>query len=185
MSAQDQLNIDALAKQAFEILSDGEVTFGEIVQLGATLACKVNQFEHLSGLEKQHLVIKAVDLALKKILESLPSDDQEKKKKVELAASFAKETLPSVLNVVVDAARGRLDLKKPEVKKSCLSLVSLLFDCISRPKVQEPKKEIPSQEVQPKLAVEVQEAPKEKSQVPPEETSKELETIPASKVENH
>jgi hypothetical protein len=184
MSAQDQLNIDALAKQAFEILSDGEVTFGEIVQLGATLACKANQFEHLSGLEKQQFVIKAIELGLKKILESLPSEDEEKKKKVELAASFAKETLPSVLNVAVDAARGRLDLKKPEVKQTCWNIISLLFQCIDSPKAQEPKKEIPSQEVLPKPVAEVQEAPTEKSQVPPEETSKESETSPANTVES-
>lgn len=158
MTAQDQLNkhhdlLKLLANEAYEVLCDGKVTFGEIVRLGGLLASKANQFVQLAGLEKRELVLLSVEVALEKILKEkggLPEnyDDQvnylEFEKNVKAAAAFAKETLPAVLDLAVDVARGKLDLRKPEIQKTCFSLFSLLYRCMFHQKVHVPKKVIPS-----------------------------------------
>ena len=123
-----------LAHEAAEVLSDGHVSFGEVVRLGGSLAGKANRFAQISGRQKQELVIQAVDVALKQVLAlkmtSLPEDQREPfRVKIEAAASFAKETLPAVLDVAVQAARGQLDLRKPEVRKSLRQTVKSLLRC--------------------------------------------------------
>lgn len=165
-SVLDQLNIDDsvfsdLKKQAFDALSDGELTFGEIVRLGGTLAGKANQIVQLSGIQKKVLVLRVVDLALNEVLkikmECLSAEDFASfQAKIDSAVVFAKDTLPAVLDVAVDVARGHIDLKKPAVKKSCMGLLKLLFSCIGSrvPQVvQEPIKVI-QQEVQKSDVVE-------------------------------
>jgi hypothetical protein len=124
-----------LVHDAADVLSDGKVTFGEVVRLGGSLAGKANRFAQISGQQKQELVIQAVDVALKQVLAlkmtTLPEDQRETfRLKIESAAAFAKETLPAVLDVAVQAARGQLDLRKPEVRKPLwLTLKSLLKCC--------------------------------------------------------
>jgi hypothetical protein len=144
MTQTDQSNTDLkllneLAMEASLVLSDGKVTFGEIVHLGGILAGKVNQLAHLSGQQKKELVIKSVEEGLKLVLDlkkaSLPDDFE---KKISDAAAFVKETLPAVLDLACDVANGKLDLKKPVVKKTCISLFSLLFRCIKAPVPVEP-----------------------------------------------
>jgi hypothetical protein len=138
-SSTDLKVLNELAMEASLVLSDGKVTFGEIVHLGGILAGKVNQLAHLSGQQKKELVIKSVEEGLKLVLDlkkgSLPDDFE---KIVSDAASFAKETLPAVLDLACDVARGKLDLKKPALKKTCFSLASLLFRCIKAPIPVEP-----------------------------------------------
>lgn len=127
--ATDLMN--ELVKNAFDILSDGEVTFGEIVRLGGILAGKANRLVHLSGLEKQALVVKVVEIALRQVLDSKlsflsESDRDSFRQKVADAAVFAKETLPAVLDVAVSAARGQLDLRKPSVHKVLFALMKCI-----------------------------------------------------------
>ena len=127
--------IDDLVKAARDALADGEVTFGEVVQLGGLLAGKVNQFAGLSGPEKQKVVIAAVEKALELTLaekaKSLPEADREAfEKKVQTAVGFAKETLPAVLNLAVDAANGKLNLG--HVKKTCLQTLLLALRCVAK-----------------------------------------------------
>jgi hypothetical protein len=143
-SSIDSKVLDELAKEASVALLDGELTFGEIVHLGGLLASKVNQFGHLSGHQKKELVIKSVEIGLTLVVVSLPEDKKvEFQKKVDAAAAFAKETLPAVLDLACDVAKGKIDLKKPEVQKTCMSLISLLFRCAGTPpvEVKELKKE--------------------------------------------
>jgi len=114
---QDQSDIAELVAAAEEVLADGKVTFGELVYLGGKLASKVNRLEHLSGKQKQALVLEAVELGLKKVLQqkkaSLSPDEFVRfAEKVETAQMFVHETLPAVLDVAVQAARGQLDLGK-------------------------------------------------------------------------
>ena len=123
-----------LAHDAAEVLSDGKVSFGEVVRLGGSLAGKANRFAQISGQQKKELVIQAVDVALKQVLAlkmtTLPEDQREPfRVKIEAAASFAKETLPAVLDVAVQAARGQLDLRKPDVRKSLWQTVKSLLRC--------------------------------------------------------
>jgi len=117
--------LNDLVDGAAAALSDGKLSFGEIVSLGGMLAGKVNQIVHLSGVQKKALVLQVVDLALKKILVSAPADLVEK---VVAAGEFAKNVLPSVLDVAVSVSRGKLDLRKPEVlRKTCISAIAALF----------------------------------------------------------
>jgi hypothetical protein len=123
-----------LVHDAADVLSDGKVTFGEVVRLGGSLAGKANRFAQISGQQKQELVIRAVDVALKQVLAlkmaTLPEDQREPFRiKIESAAAFAKETLPAVLDVAVQAARGQLDLRKPEVRKSLWQTLKSLLKC--------------------------------------------------------
>jgi S-ribosylhomocysteine lyase LuxS involved in autoinducer biosynthesis len=146
MTAPSQSNIPeellrALVKDAADVLADGEVTFGEVVRLGGSLAGKANQFVKLSGHQKQQLVVKAVEVALEQILalknSTLPEAEREAfQQKIKTAASFAKETLPAVLDVAIQAARGQLNLMKPEVRKTLwITIVSALRCCGVQPPV--------------------------------------------------
>jgi hypothetical protein len=137
MTATSQLDIpmlDDLVKEAYDILSDGEVTFGEIVRLGGSLAGKASRFAHLSGHQKQTLVIRVVEVALEKVLKekttSLPEDQRAGfVEKIQRAAQFAKETLPSVLDVAVSAAKGKLEISSVMNKKTCWTAIKLLLRC--------------------------------------------------------
>lgn len=169
MSVKDQLNIpDDLLKvfvsEAVSVLEDGHVTFGEIVRLGGSLASKANRLSQLSGHQKQELIVKAVEDALFEILSSKKvgvdklSDEDKKsldsfEQKIKEAASFAKDTLPAVLEVAVNAARGKLDLKNPTFYKIIWEKISGFFPCIAT--------QLP---VVPKLVVQTQEVLKEKAE---------------------
>lgn len=124
MTQPDQSNMQTapehlqeLIQCAYDVLADGKVTFGEVVTLGGVLASKVNQFAQLSGLQKQGVVLDVVERALQRVLTEklggLPEEQRDEfRKKVEAASSFAKETLPSVLKLAVQASRGELNLGK-------------------------------------------------------------------------
>lgn len=133
--------IDDLVKAACDALADGELTFGEVVQLGGLLAGKVNRFAGLSGPEKQTVVLAAVAKALELILaekvKTLPEADREPfEKKVQAAVCFANETLPAVLNLAVDAANGKVDLGR--VKKTCIHTLLLALRCVAKQVPQSP-----------------------------------------------
>ena len=124
------------------MLADGKVTFGELVYLGGKLASKVNRLEHLSGKQKQALVLEAVELGLKKVLQKkkaslTPDEFVHFAEKVEAAQRFVHETLPAVLDVAVQAARGKLDLEKSAV--AGLSLLHVLCGCFGQKLPVEPK----------------------------------------------
>ena len=122
--------LNELVDGAAAALSDGHLSFGEIVSLGGMLAGKVNQIAHLSGVQKKALVLQVVDLALKKILASASAATAaaDLAEKVAAAGEFAKNVLPSVLDVAVSVSRGKLDLRKPEVlQKTCFACILALF----------------------------------------------------------
>jgi hypothetical protein len=124
-----QIDVEVLVNEAIAALADGKLSFGEIVHLGGVLAGKANQIAQLSGPEKKALVVGVVDLALQEILKKAGVDSA----KVESVGQFAKEALPAVLDVVVDAARGRLDLRKPALRAACWSGLVSLLGCTGAP----------------------------------------------------
>lgn len=146
--AKDFAELVALAREA---LSDGKMTFGEVVLLGGQLAGKVNQYGQLSGTQKQELVVRALEDALKQVLAakeaSAPSAEELEafRQKVQQAVEFAKSTLPAVLTLAVQAARGQLDLKKIDkeaVAKGCWTALKLALRCAG---VQPPEVPVPVQ----------------------------------------
>lgn len=177
------VEIDSLVAGAYDALADGQLTFGEVVQLGGLLAGKVNLFVHLSGHQKQKVVLTVLERAFEKVVaEKLPAVPEAERdalrQRAELAAQFAKETLPAVLDLAVSAARGKLDLSK--AKQTCGSLLQLLFACTSKPKVETP---VPTQGPVDQEAKKDESAPEStKSGLDPvpEESDKVVEDRPAS-----
>lgn len=181
------IEVGDLVQVARDALADGRLTFGEIVQLGGLLASKVNRFVGLSGQQKQKIVIGVIDVACKQLLSEkyghLSEEQYEQyRAKLESAQEFAKTTLPSVLDLAVSAAKGRLDLGT--VKRTCCSLVSLLRRYKSDRQVPlEPTKaivlEVPQEATKETTVVQPVE---EKSAPVPEEEKKAEEDRPANTV---
>jgi hypothetical protein len=154
-----QIDVEVLVNEASAALADGKLSIGEIVHLGGILAGKVNQISQLSGPEKKTLVVAVVDLALQELLKKVGVDSA----KVESAAQSAKEVLPAVLDVAVDVARGRLDLRKPAVQTLCWTGLTALLRCAGAPVALTPSaveskpevpQEAPQQANQPAVPVE-------------------------------
>jgi hypothetical protein len=119
------VEVGDLVQVAHDALADGHLSFGEVVQLGGLLASKVNRFVGLSGLQKQKIVLGVLEKACSDLL-AKHSDNEAYRVKLVAAQDFAKGVLPSVLELAVSAAKGRLDLG--QVKKTCW----LALKCISK-----------------------------------------------------
>jgi len=190
-STVEQLLQD-LVHEASIVLSDGQVTFGEVVHLGGLLAGKANQFAQISGQQKKSLVIQAVEIALRKTLEEKSkslSEDQlvSFRAKIEAAASFVKETMPAVLDLAVQAARGQLDLRKHEVRKTLWLTIKSLFACCgvqipSLPIPVEPVQEALKEHAQPVQTLELASAETDSSPARSEESDKAEESRQANEV---
>ena len=178
MTAQDQSGtpaiLDELVKEAHAALADGVLSFGEVVHLGGVLAGKVSQFVQLSGKEKQVLVIRAIELALEKVLSEHKDANDEFHEKVRAAASFAKETLPSVLTLAVQASKGRINLLIPETRRSLWTVVCSLLRCVCVP--------APSSSKAIEMAVLEPSKVQKEVATPPQDGSKSEEAHPASTV---
>ena len=91
------------------------------LRVGAELAVKVNGVSNLSGSEKKKLV---VDLILEALKEAEEKEKQGKSDTTQITARYdqlektVKDVLPTSLELIVSASRGKLDLKK--VKPSVL-----------------------------------------------------------------
>jgi hypothetical protein len=88
------------------------------IQLGGWLAAKVNAVKGLKGLQKQELVCRVVEDVVKR---ASPEGDAAR----DALLTAVKVALPAALSVAVDAANGRLSLKK--VSPSCLARGFLCF----------------------------------------------------------
>lgn len=184
--------MEPLIQYAMDSLADGKVTFGEMVNLGGMLASKVNQFEQLSGIQKQGLVLDVVERALQRILTEqlagLPEEQRDEfQKKIERASSFVKETLPSVLTLAVQASRGELNLGKvvqfgtsEEGVRSVWNLLGLVCPCM-KIRVEVPSKV--ATVVQLEMSkVDENQSSKEQQTPLPEDESKSQESREASTV---
>lgn len=85
------------------------------LRVGAELAVKVNAISNLSGSEKKKLI---VDLILEALKEAEKKDSLGKEDTTAIVARYAqlrktvKDVLPTSLELIVSASRGKLDLKK-------------------------------------------------------------------------
>lgn len=123
------VEIGDLVQVAHDALADGHLSFGEVVQLGGLLASKVNRFVGLSGQQKQKVVLGILEKACSDLL-AKRSDDEAYRAKLVAAQEFAKDVLPSVLDLAVSAAKGKLDLGV--VKKSCWTVLRAGLKCASK-----------------------------------------------------
>jgi len=118
---------DDLVKEAFEVLKDGEVSFGELVHLGGVMAAKANLISTLNLVQKKHLIVdvavKALEKVEKEVLSSLSDSQRESfSQKLNKATEFVKEALPAVL----DVAAGGLNMGKA---KSLMSVLARVLCC--------------------------------------------------------
>jgi hypothetical protein len=85
------------------------------LRVGAELAVKVNGISNLNGTEKKKLV---VDLILEVLKEAEEKEKQGKSDTTQITARYdqlektVKDVLPTSLELIVSASRGKLDLKK-------------------------------------------------------------------------
>lgn len=85
------------------------------LRVGAELAVKVNSVSNLTGTEKKKLV---VDLILQVLKEAEEKEKQGKSDTTQITARYdqlektVKDVLPTSLELIVSASRGKLDLKK-------------------------------------------------------------------------
>ena len=101
-----------------------------ILRVATTLAVKVNKIENMTGKEKTTFVCKILSQLLQEVEEKEKSEDgrsEEEKKSItarfDKLQKFVEEALPVSLELVVSAARGKMDLQKvsPSVWKQMCS----------------------------------------------------------------
>lgn len=117
-------NSDAALLEAIvlvrECLSDGTLDASEILRIGVFAAQKVNSLRGLTGPEKKALVLALVRKAVEA---AVPAEQHES-----VGYTTALQVLPTVLDIAVAAAHGKLALQR--VVRQRVSL-SCLFGCFS------------------------------------------------------
>ena len=203
MELQDLI---ALAK---ECKGPGNWTSASLIRVGGILAGKINTIENLSGTEKLKLVQRILIQLLaeaenKEIAE--PGLAKEEIQKIhdryDVMENIVGETLPASLELAINAARGRLDLKKIKPStwvKMCSCFATAVvhqlasMNLISEAHATQARRAIVTvQEKAEAVAVakEASEAPeppkesppKESSESPSEEVKKESEVSPPVEV---
>lgn len=103
----------------------GAVDSGAVISVGVKLAARVNALKGLSGLEKRDLVVAVLIRALEKMkAEELKKAAEESSLVTSIEARYTqlvmvvRDVLPAAVDAAIDAARGKLNLKK--IKPSVL-----------------------------------------------------------------
>ena len=111
------VDADKLVTESVIWLNTRQLDLPTAIALGGWVAAKVNAIKGLKGLQKQELVCRVVEDVVKRVCpEGAPRDG---------LLEAVKVALPAALTVAVDAANGRLSLKK--VSPSCLARGFLCF----------------------------------------------------------
>lgn len=114
-----RMELQELVALAKECKGPGNWTSASLIRVGGILAGKVNTIQNLSGTEKLKLVQRILIQLLaeaenKEIAE--PGLTKEEIQKIhdryDVLENIVGETLPASLELAINAARGRLDLKK-------------------------------------------------------------------------
>jgi hypothetical protein len=113
------MELQELLSVAKECKGPGNWTSASLIRVGGLLAGKVNSIENLSGTEKtklvQRILIQLLAETEKKEVEE-PGLSKEEIQKIhdryDVLENIVAETLPASLELAINAARGRLDLKK-------------------------------------------------------------------------
>jgi hypothetical protein len=113
------MELQELLSVAKECKGPGNWTSASLIRVGGILAGKVNSIENLSGTEKtklvQRILIQLLAETEKKEVEEpgLSKDEIQKiHDRYDVLENIVAETLPASLELAINAARGRLDLKK-------------------------------------------------------------------------
>ena len=85
-------------------LADGKLDSGEILRIGVFVAEKANGFLGMSGVEKKAFVLRVVKEA---VVAAVPPEQVEK-----VGSTAALSVLPAVLDIAIQAARGKFALEK-------------------------------------------------------------------------
>jgi hypothetical protein len=127
--------VKELVDEASKALEDGELTFNELISLGGLLAQKVGIFSQLTGPQKQELVIHSIQEAISQVIREKvksnigPEQLEEIKKKLEIARSFAENSIPVVLSLVVKASHGQI-VVTPEQATAAQSGLTKFLNCL-------------------------------------------------------
>lgn len=127
--------VKELVDEAAKALEDGELTFNELISLGGLLAQKVGVFSQLTGSQKQELVIHSIQEAIsvvirEKVKSNITAEQLEDlKKKLEIARTFAENSIPVVLSLVVKASNGQI-VVTPEQAAATQSGLSKFINCL-------------------------------------------------------
>ena len=92
----------------------GKPDAGVLISVGVKLAARVNGLQGLSGSAKRDLVV----LVLSQTLEKMKKDGSLTEEQFAQLHSVAREAVPAAIEAALDAARGKLNLRK--VKPSVL-----------------------------------------------------------------
>ena len=113
------MELNELVTLAKECKGPGNWTSGSLIRVGGILAGKVNAIQNLSGTEKLKLVQRILLQLLaeaenKEIAEPGLNEDSIQKihDRYDTLEATVADTLPASLELAINAARGRLDLKK-------------------------------------------------------------------------
>lgn len=113
------MELNELVNLAKECKGPGNWTSGSLIRVGGILASKVNSIQNLSGTEKLKLVQRILLQLLaeaenKEVSEPGLSADEIQKihDRYDTLEATVGDTLPASLELAINAARGRLDLKK-------------------------------------------------------------------------
>ncbi len=133
----EEITLSQLKASGRKWMSQREWNSASLISLGGSLAAEVNAVSSLSGPQKQTLVV----LAVKELVKESVKGSTGELAKAQQLLQIADDVLPACLNLAVSAARGKLDLKKIDLKrvqKTCFAfLPSLLTLCLPKEQVNQ------------------------------------------------
>jgi hypothetical protein len=192
------MELQELIALAKESKGPGNWTSASLIRVGGILASKVNTIQNLSGTEKLKLVQRILIQLLaeaenKEIAEpELSKEDIQKiHDRYDVLENIVGETLPASLELAINAARGRLDLKKVKPSTwikicSCVGVAVVhqlaSMNLISEAHATQARRAIGVVQEKAEAVVaakEAEEAPKPLQESAPVEEKKESETSPA------
>jgi hypothetical protein len=195
------MEVTELIAVAKECKGPGNWTSASLIRVGGILAGKINSLENLSGTEKLKLVQRILLQLLaeaenKEIAE--PGLAKEEIQKIhdryDVLENVVGETLPASLELAINAARGRLDLKKIKPStwvKICSCFATTVvhqlasMNLISEAHATQARRAIVVVQEKAEVAAkakEEEEAPKESTESASQEEKKEAEVVPATEV---
>lgn len=119
-------HIEGLVCEVTPLLKMGPtIDSGVLISVGVKLAVRVNALNGLSGVQKRDLVMVVLSRALENLkAEEVKKAGAESSQAESIAARYeklqasAREVVPAAIDVAIDAARGKLNLRK--IKPSAL-----------------------------------------------------------------
>ena len=191
------MELNELVSLAKDCKGPGNWTSGSLIRVGGILASKVNSIQNLSGTEKLKLVQRVLLQLLaesekKEVAEPGLSADEIQKihDRYDTLEATVSDSLPASLELALNAARGRLDLKKvkPSVwVKMCSCFASTVvhqlasMNLISEAHATEARRAIVVVAEKAETVAQQQEASVEKKEEPPK-TSSESVSVEETKV---